>query len=605
MRNFITFRIRLLVGLWLILALGMLLPFWLYQRNFSNEIISDAKAAAIRQMDHLYWVLSEKTFRNTDELQTWLSQAGQQLNLRISFIDLDGRALADSKLLPAQISGFENLSGRPEFLQAISEKMGWAIRYSKVSHAQHVFVAKKISLSGPFPPGVLRIASPFSTIKNLLSSLSRWFVFLIAITFAATLVLSWALIRRLRVPVSELVKAVDAIGAGNFKYRVHTGDEVIYPLAVSINRMAETMGGRKEEMTGRCQRLEAVFDGMREGVMVLNSKGRILEVNRAFGELIAPRQTCLGRNPLEVVRSIELQEACERVLARTAPDCPVESIEVSPGRHRVFSVSIVKLCDHNQYEGAIVVFHDISNIKRLEKVRQDFVANVSRELAAPLVSIQTHIQNVLDVDFSLEEKTRNSLSATLKEAGHMLRIVDDLLQLAALESGQAISPKVSINPAAALAEAWDQCRSEAVHKQIQLDSTLPETGIGVAADFGQLVRVFRNLLENGIKYSLEGGKLRVGHRTEGDTAIVFSVRDEGTGIPRQHQQRIFERFYRAGKPISGEQTSTGLGLAICKHIVQNHGGTIWVESPNPFQQNGATFHFSMRLAQEEEAVGNK
>ncbi len=222
---------------------------------------------------------------------------------------------------------------------------------------------------------------------------------------------------------------------------------------------------------------------MREGVMVLNSRGRVLEVNKAFSELVAPREASLGRNPLEVVRNIEFQEACERILAQTGPEFQTETIEVPLGRDRVFNVNIVRIRDHNQYVGAIVVFHDISNIKRLERVRQDFVANVSRELGAPLVSIKTHVEKIVAGDSALDDKTRSSLLSVAKESGHMLRIVKDLLQLAALDSSPKLSRSLSTNPADALAAAWDECRSAAVEKDVHLESALPETGIEIAADF--------------------------------------------------------------------------------------------------------------------------
>ncbi|MFZ2448000.1 MAG: ATP-binding protein [Syntrophobacteraceae bacterium] len=603
MRNPISLKTRLLVSIWLILIIGVLLPFYFFHRDFTREIIAESRRDAIQQMDHIHWLLSsEKSFRSTEELRDWLAKVGKQLNARITYIGRDGGAIADSQLSAEEVAKFENLSGRPEFLQAMYEDTGTAVRYSKISGQEHIFIAKRISIEGPFAPGVLRLAFPFSPVKTLLDRLSGGLILIISIVFAATLVLGWAIIRRLRAPVSEMVTAVDAIGAGDFKHRIHTrSEQVLYPLTVAINRMGENIGKRISEISTQRQHLEAVFDGMREGVMVLNSKGRVLEVNRAFSELVAPREASLGRNPLEVVRNIEFQEACERILAQTGPEAQAETIEVPMGRDRVFNVNIVRIRDHNQCVGAIVVFHDISNIKRLERVRQDFVANVSRELGAPLVSIKTHVEKIVAEDTSLDNKTRGSLLFVAKESGHMLRIVKDLLQLAALDSRPKHSRGLSANPADALAAAWDGCRSAAVEKDIHLESALPETGIEIAADFDQLVRVFRNLLENGIKYSIEGGKLSVGHRVEEGKA-VFSVRDEGPGIPRAHQHRIFERFYRAGQPITGIQASTGLGLAICKHIVQNHGGTIWVESPNPLEQNGATFFFSMNPARESKCI---
>ncbi|MHC1726052.1 MAG: ATP-binding protein [Syntrophobacteraceae bacterium] len=573
------------------------MPFWFYHKGFNREIITASRQQATQQLDHISWLIEDKSFQSVEELHQWLSVVGRQLNSRLTYIGTDGRALADSHFTMDEVNKFESLAHRPEFAQAMSGETGSAIRISKVSEQEYIFAAKKINLKQPLSPGVIRIALPFSPVKSQLDRAANGFVFLLTIIFIATFLISWALVRRLRIPVSEMTSAVTAIGAGDYSRRIPGQDRELYPLALAINRMADTLGRRLQKISDRQQHLDAVFDGMQEGVMVLSPKGKIIEVNRAFRELVSPGTTCIGKNPLEVVRNLELQDASDRILSRANLEQSTAAIEVPLGRDRVFSVDIVRAEGQTKDMGAIVVFHEISKIKRLEKIRQDFVSNVSRELNAPLVSIKAHVEKIL-AGTSIAEKTRDSLRAVLKETSDLLSIVEDLLQLAALDSSPVQHALLSANPAQALDMAWDQCRAAAVARNVELEVDLPPLGIDVATNLDQLARVFRNLLGNGIKYSPEGGRLSVGHCFEGEM-VIFSVQDEGPGIPPRQQDRIFERFYRTGKQVAGVHASSGLGLAICKHIVQNHRGTIWVQSPNTGRKNGATFLFSMPRAGKE------
>jgi two-component system phosphate regulon sensor histidine kinase PhoR len=242
-----------------------------------------------------------------------------------------------------------------------------------------------------------------------------------------------------------------------------------------------------------------------------------------------------------------------------------------------------------------VVFHDISELKRLEKVRRDFVANVSHELRTPLTSIKGYAETLLAEEEGVRGDGRSFLEIILKHANHMSKMVDDLLQLARLEARHETLEPGAVDAAEALQSAWKECAALAAAQNVHLENLLLEEGVTVRADSDQLAQVFRNLLENGIKHSPPGGSVRVSCTLGSETA-TFQVYDEGTGIPLQAQERIFERFYRVEKNRSDHTGSTGLGLAICRHIIQNHGGRIWVESPPPEANKGSAFFFTLPLA---------
>jgi len=266
---------------------------------------------------------------------------------------------------------------------------------------------------------------------------------------------------------------------------------------------------------------------------------------------------------------------------------------------RTYDVNIVRLPDRQREVGAVVVFHDISELKRLEKVRQDFVANVSHELRTPLTSIKGYAEILLSDAKPDPEVASSFLQVILKNANHMVKMVEDLLHLARLEAHQKSFNPVPVNASSALLTAWKACAHHAAAKGLHMENNLPEGGIQVLADFDQLVQVFRNLLENAIRYSPSNEALTISC-TQSENNVTFSVRDEGPGIPRQHQQRIFERFYRVEKHRSDHWGSTGLGLAICRHIIRNHGGRIWVRSSNRGEGRGTTFSFKLPKASGEQ-----
>lgn len=588
-----SFRARLLYSFWAILILALLLPSWYYYRLLTAEVIVAARNNAILQLNHFHWILSqEKDFTSPDEFQKWLSQSAAQLNVRLTYVAEGGRVIADSAV--SDLSTLDNHATRPEIVQAQTEDIGSSIRFSRVTGRQEIYAARKVLSKVVVPPGTLRLAVPYDPVTGFVDRLWNNFLIVAGLMLLAMIALGYALTRHLRDPINTLVQVVQAIGGGDYNRRTHfdPGQE-FYPLAEALNDLAENTNDHIQFITEQKQQLEAVFDGMQEAVMVLDSKGKIRSFNRAFSTLIARAPQSLGRRPLEAIMSLELQEACDRVISTSpAMGSNPYSLQIILGGVRTYTVNIVNLQDRRRGMGAVVVFHDITELKRLETIRQDFVANVSHELRTPLTSIRGYAETLLSEIKPDPETFSSFLQIILRNTNHMVRIVDDLLQLARLEARHQRFKPAPVNAAEALTAAWKACAPLAEIKQISLDSSLPVEGLVVSADSEQLTQVFRNLLENAIRYGPAGKPIKVFHHIRED-GVVFGVSDEGPGIPKQHQQRIFERFYRIDKHRSTHPGSTGLGLAICRHIVKNHGGTIWVQSPNPDGTAGATFFFGL------------
>lgn len=605
MRSGVSLRMLVTLSLWGLLAITAVLPSWYAFDKLELALEAETKRQLIRELELVCLLLRQRSdFQDPQELQDWFKDLARPLEVRLTYVTAEGQVLADSEIPFEQLKDLEDFSGRPEIAQALHGGVGYMTRFSKTVQSEQVFAARSIQFSPKIPAGVVRLAASVKPVASLLDHL--WKVLLLVFAAASVLVplLALLLISRLKRSMHTMVEALDALGEKDFGQRLHfsTADE-LYPLTHAFNRLAENTGSSFLALISEKQQLEAVFEAMSDGVMVLNARGRIVSINAALGALLDPHARPLGRRPLEVLMSLELQHACERILGlRGAPaDVPQTQLTIESGE-RTFEVNLVRLEDPDQGPGAVVVFHDLSRLKQLEKVRQDFVANVSHELRTPLTSIKGYTETLLAESEPTPEVLAPFLEVILKNTNHMAKMVDDLLQLARMEAHQEVFKPAAVNPTEALNTAWKACLPVAGEKQIRLENHLPQEALEVWADLHQLTRVFRNLLENAIRHSPEGDAITVACRTQGNT-VTIGVANNGPSIPRHHQRRIFERFYRVEKSRTGDLGGTGLGLAICRHIMLRHGGLIWVESPNPGRDNGATFYFTLLIPPTDEGSG--
>ena len=596
-----SFRFWLVLSCWLLLFCGGLFPAHYCYRSLDAHIRSETRESALHQLSLVHTLLDRAgELQNIEQLHKWLAGIGKELGLHITYIALSGDVLCDSQVSFADIHNLDNFAGRPEFIQAVAEGVGTTIREGRPVSQSQVVAARNVAKSGALPPGILRVAMTVPESLGLLAELRAVFLVIFALAMAATIFAAYAFSRHITSTAGILTDAALAVAEDNYSRHISfQPSHEFYQVANSFNEMAEHVHHTIQWITEEKRKLEAVLNGMQEGVMVLDSTCRIQIINRALSELVPNAALSLGRRPLEMLVNIELHEACGKVLSSAANvEAQPYYLQLEIGKDRIFDVSIVRLDDEDRNLGAIVVFHDISKMKRLERVRQDFVANVSHELRTPLTSIKGYTETLLSDTKPDKETEQSFLQVILRNTNHMVKMVDDLLQLARLDAQMesALKPQ-PVNPCEALKSAWRACHSLAEPKAIRLESMLPQEGIQVTADYEQLVQVFRNLLENGIRYSPQASSLTVASEVRGEK-ILFSLHDNGPGIPKQHQQRIFERFYRIEKHRGTLSGSTGLGLAICKHIIENHGGRIWVTSPDPGSSTGTTFHFSLLGAQD-------
>jgi two-component system phosphate regulon sensor histidine kinase PhoR len=588
-----SFRAKLLISFIAVILVALVPPAWFARHTFTTELTESAKESARRDLEMVSLLLAEEgSFQDAGGLSEWIGGMSRRLDVRLGYYDLDGRLLSD----PADM-GMTGVDPRAllDGDEIPRGGIGADIHYSAELERELLYTAMRAPEISGAPPGYLVLAMPMGDLENRLSTLSRNMLIILGVALALAFILSFVLIRNLSSSISGMVAVAKSIGEGNFsrRLRFYPGQE-FQKLADSINTMAQSIQSHVDTITWQKQQLEAVLNGMREGVMVLDRRGRISTGNAALGRLFPGLDKSTGKRPLEVIMSPELQEACDQALKAGGQES--FSLQIEPAPEHVLDVNIVSLSGEGHGLGAIVVFHDISEIKRLERVRRDFVANVSHELRTPLTTVKGYAETLVNDPSAPAEIIKNFLEVILKNADHMAKMIEDLLSLSRLEGGKENFNINTVNAANALSEAYRSCSTLAEKKGIVLEQVFSESRILVRADFDRLVQVFRNLLENAFKYAPENSRVEVAVEPESDGHTVFAVSDEGPGIPRGDQERIFERFYRVEKHRARSGgASSGLGLAICKHIVERQGGRIRVESPGKGGK-GSTFYFSIPKA---------
>src|ERR1043166_3163914 len=333
---------------------------------------------------------------------------------------------------------------------------------------------------------------------------------------------------------------------------------------------------------------EALFNSMAEGVLVLDSSGRIDLINQSLRWLFALTTEVRGQTILEAVRLQELAALVEKLQREQL----VRGLELElPGmEERWLEVSAAAVLDRERVQhGAILVFHDLTRLKQLENTRQEFVANVSHELRTPLSLIKGFVETLLEGAKDEPELATRFLQTIEKHTDRLTYLIEDLLTISRLESGQLVMNLQEVDLVEEVARVVDDLQARASSKKTTLQNLLPQ-GLAARADADRLQQVLFNLVENAIKYGKNEGRVSIGGRNLAENRVELWVQDDGPGIPAEARERVFERFYRVDRARSRETGGTGLGLAIVKHIVQAHGGDVWVKSN---VGSGSTFFFTL------------
>jgi two-component system phosphate regulon sensor histidine kinase PhoR len=404
----------------------------------------------------------------------------------------------------------------------------------------------------------------------------------IAIECACVTALSCWIVGRVLRPVETLNKAADALALGEYGQRVYVpNQDELGRLAGTLNRMSVDMHARTTQLSQTAARQSTVLGGMIEGVVAVDARQRIVLANEAAGRLFEFRPRALeGRPLLEVIRNHALHEAVTTAFTTSEP----QRFDAQRAGPPAMFVDIhVQPLPGQPCPGVVLVIHDTTELRRLESIRREFVANVSHELKTPLSSIKAYTETLRNGALGDPETSQRFLERIEEQTERLTRLIMDMLMLARIESDHQVFEIVSLEVPEVVQKCLDDRRSLADAKRIsmvaEMDGAKPQAmgGCRVRADREGLREILDNLLDNAIKYTPEGGCIAVVWRSNGAIAQI-AVRDSGIGIKPEDQQRIFERFYRVDKARSRELGGTGLGLSIVKHLAQAMNGTVSVES---------------------------
>jgi two-component system phosphate regulon sensor histidine kinase PhoR len=495
----------------------------------------------------------------------------------MTLIDASGRVLRDSHIAPDEVPELDNHNDRPEVEEARSGGQGSSVRYSNTLKIEAMNAALSL------PDGkVLRVAVPLAEVRrNSLAERGAIGVCIAAVT-AFCLALAVLISRRIHAGIADMAAVVESVSLGGGS-RLHDapGREFL-PLVKAVNHMADEIDSYVGMTRDQQEQLEIILNSMHEGVLVLNRKGAIRRCNRALEALFPRVASAVGKQLIEGIPLPSLQRKVDDLLPgrgdpEAAPADPFpreEALHVEFPQGRFLVAHLSRPVEPNASLGAVIVFYDATELMRLERVRRDFVANVSHELRTPLTVIGGYAETLMDLE-DIRPEYRDFAAIIHKHAGMLARVVTDLLALARVENS---AEAIALRPTDALPclqEALALCRVQAERKGLVFSLDM-EPGLRVSANGPLLVQVFRNLLENACRYSPEGGEVRVAGKRQRDEAL-FTVSDTGPGIPPEDQARVFERFYQVEKQRNS--ATAGIGLALCRHIVERHGGRIRVESP--------------------------
>jgi two-component system phosphate regulon sensor histidine kinase PhoR len=553
---------------------------------FLEQTATDLKTRAALLDKQIRMLLSPLRGETIDAI---CKEAGRLSATRITVILPDGTVIGDSRETPRLM---DNHANRPEIATALTGQTGSSLRFSKTLMQEMLYVAVPIKDRQDIV-AVLRTSLPANAVETEIRSIQLKIALggcIIALLAAG---ISWAISRRISRPIEQMKKGAEQFAGGDLSHRLTSpGTEEMAGLADAMNQMAAQLESRIETIINQRNQLETVLASMLEGVIAVDSEERIVSINRSAAQLFENEPAnCQGKSIEEVIRSPAMQQFIRRSLSSKSPS--EEDITVFQNEERVIDVIGSPLLDVNQHQiGALVVFHDVTQLRRLENMRRDFVANVSHEIKTPLTAIKGFVETLQQGKVDKAEENQRFLGIVQKHVDRLNSIIEDLLALSRIEQedGRKEIDFLQVKIEDTFKAAIQLCRPKAEEKKIRIDLDCEKDATAIF-DPTLIEQAVVNLLDNALKYSEpQSTVLLKSHRQNSE--LVISVQDHGIGIAQKHLPRLFERFYRVDKARSRNMGGTGLGLAIVKHIAQAHDGYVEVES-----ELGEGSRFSIHLPQ--------
>jgi two-component system phosphate regulon sensor histidine kinase PhoR len=561
----VTFRTRTFVGILLASALAVGVSTALVSIELRREMQTDMQDGILSQARLAGALLSGR--QDMADPEGDAEALGRLIRARVTFIAADGHVLGDSDVAREALGSLENHATRPEVMAAARRGEGTAARRSATTGVETTYAAVAVQHSAV---AFVRVALPLTMVAEHLASVRRWALVGLAAGLATAVVLTWTA----SILISRRLRAIADVARryreGDFSRPVRDrGRDEIGIVATVLDETAAELGGRLADMARERAHMDAILNGMIEGVVLVNGAGRLVLTNAAVRTMLRLPDDAEGRHYVEAVRHPDIAAQVATALSGAVPSAA--EVQLDRDARRTFMAHVVPVA-RERGGGAVIVLHDITDLRRADQVRRDFVANVSHELRTPLTAIRGYVEALIDSPPAREE-SRRFLGIIARHAFRMERLVSDLLRLARLDAGQETLERVACSVQAIVAAVDHDMRAQLDRRRQQIVTAIAADADTVHGDPPKLQDVLRNLIENASNYSPEGAIIDVAsHRRGAETEIT--VADRGPGIPDADLSRIFERFYRVDRSRTRDPGGTGLGLSIVRHLVELHGGRV-------------------------------
>jgi two-component system phosphate regulon sensor histidine kinase PhoR len=569
----VRFRTRLfltsLVTAAVSLGVATALMSWSLRRSLGEQIerglVNETRLAAE--------TLSHRRAATPAELDAEADAIGRLILARVTFISPDGTVVGDSEMTPDQLLTLENHATRPEIQQARTGGLGIARRFSTTIDTEMLYVAMPVRNPDAPQLSEVRLALPLTGIRDELAAVRRIALTAGSVALVVALGLAWIVSALLSRRVRVIASVAERYAMGDFSHPVRDyGTDEIGTVARVLDDSVRDIGRRIAELDSDRARMEAILAGMIEGVLVVNEQGRLQLVNDAARRMLKLHDEPGDRHYLEIIRHPDIAAQIGAALQGARSPGLELTLPLDPGAVYIARSAPVS---SKSARGAVLVLHDITDLRRADQIRRDFVANVSHELRTPLTAVRGYVEALTDGEVDAADAKR-FLETIARHTLRMERLVRDLLRLARLDAGQELLDRVSCSTSAlfdgVVAELAEpiKTRNQTVVQQIEPGAE------AVTGDPAKLHDALRNLLENATNHAPEAGRIELAAERR-DGRIVITVSDNGPGIPESDLPRVFERFYRVDKARSRgtrDPGGTGLGLAIVKHLVGLHRGKV-------------------------------
>jgi len=577
------FRLKLTVLFVLLIGFSVLAAGLLMGNSYQKNHQAALRDHMIRELHVLNaavpWPSDANGAGTSDFLQEQAKRFKDIAEMRITYIRQDGKVMGDSDHDPGTM---DNHLDRKEVQEALSAGTGSSIRYSDTLGERMMYVAIKANDEGN-TPGVVRLAMSLGDVERSLNNMWLALISGLLLLFAVAGAVSYRVALSVTRPLERMTAAAKRMANMDYEIRIpEGGKDEVGELARALNAMAASLQDQLDEIRRNGTRLQSVLDNMTSGVVMIGPDGKITLYNREAEQLLGNSvRERVGRSFTEIRQHFELVNLIREVLEH--PTTIHEELTVYYPEERLLEIHIVPMTmSGDDEQGLLLVLQDVSAIRRLERMRSEFVANVSHELKTPVAAVKGFAETLLAGAMNDPDTAKSFLTIIQDESDRLNRLIGDILELSKIESRRSPLQFSPIDLTAFLGRMSEVLSTEAAKKSIELD-VQSEEGLFFEADEDRFGQIVMNLMQNGINYTPEGGKVKVRaefvESEDGDEELVrITVSDTGIGIPKKDIPRIFERFYRVDKARSRSSGGTGLGLSIVKHLTELHHGTIRVES---------------------------